>query len=179
MKHGSCLWLSRFTCQIECVVCFPIRASPAYWRFSKPSCAPKTSRPLFAATSFKMAAIITAARTERPERISISSTTVPAPASAPTAVPLSPNSSRVGNARSLILSVTASSSKYHQNLALTKGVPDALLLPNMEAEFLRHQQIATYLQNTKLMIDEWARAAFGDTGCRKGGTFRLRCRRIY
>lgn len=93
------------------------------------------------------------------------------------------NSSRVGNARSLILSATASSSKYHQNLALAKGVPDALLLqhlavldeharqhgggmvlfmppllPNMEAEFLCHPQLATYLQNTKLMIGEWAHA---------------------
>lgn len=93
------------------------------------------------------------------------------------------NSSRVGNARSLILSATASSSKYHQSLALTKGVPDALLLqrlavlgerarqhgggvvlfmppllPGMEVEFLRHPQLATHLQNTKLMIGEWARA---------------------
>ncbi len=92
------------------------------------------------------------------------------------------NSSRVGNARSLILSATASSSKYHQNLALTKGVPDALLLqrlaalgerarqrgggvvlfmppllPGMEAEFLRHPQLATHLQNTKRMLAEWAR----------------------
>lgn len=93
------------------------------------------------------------------------------------------NSSRVGNARSLILSATASSSKYHQNLALTKGVPDALLLQRlaalgerarqhgggvvlfmppllsgMEAEFLRHPQLAIHLQNTKRMLGEWARA---------------------
>lgn len=93
------------------------------------------------------------------------------------------NSSRVGNARSLILSATASSSKYHQNLALTKGAPDALLLqrlaalgerarqhgggvvlfmppllPGMEAEFLHHPQLAIHLQNTKRMLGEWARA---------------------
>lgn len=92
------------------------------------------------------------------------------------------NSLRVGNARSLILSATASSSKYHQNLALTEGVPDPLLLqrlatlgerarqngggivlfmppllPGMEAEFLRHPQLATRLQNTKRMLAEWAR----------------------
>lgn len=92
------------------------------------------------------------------------------------------NSSRVGNARSLILSATASSSKYHQNLALTRGVPDALLLqrlaalgehaaangggvimflppllPGMEAEFLHHPRLAPLLQNTKRTLDEWAR----------------------
>ena len=92
------------------------------------------------------------------------------------------NSSRVGNARSLILSATTSSSKYHQSLALTKGAPDALLLqrlaalgeraarnsggvilflppllPGMETEFLRHPQLAAYLQNTKRTLDEWAR----------------------
>jgi hypothetical protein len=93
------------------------------------------------------------------------------------------NSSRVGNARSLILLATASSSKYHQNLASTQGVPDTLLLqrlaalgerarqqggsvvlflppllPGMEAEFLRHPQLAARLQNTKRILDEWARA---------------------
>ncbi len=92
------------------------------------------------------------------------------------------NSSRVGNARSLILSATASSSKYHQNLALAHGMPDALLLqrlaalgerarqqgggvllfmppllPGMEAEFLRHPQLAADLQNTRRTLDEWAR----------------------
>lgn len=92
------------------------------------------------------------------------------------------NSSPVGNARSLILSATASGSKYHQSLALTKGVPDAMLLqrlaalgerarqqgggvlllmppllPGMEAEFLHHPQLAAYLQNTKRTLDEWAR----------------------
>ncbi|HEU0282246.1 MAG TPA: hypothetical protein VFQ99_00525 [Gallionella sp.] len=91
------------------------------------------------------------------------------------------NSSRVGNARSLILSATASSSKYHQSLALTKGAPDALLLqrlaalgerarqrggnvvlfmppllPGMEAEFLHHPQLAHSLQYTKRILDEWA-----------------------
>lgn len=91
------------------------------------------------------------------------------------------NSSRVGNARSLILSATASSSKYHQNLALTHGTPDASLLqrlaelgqraqqqgggvllfmppllPGMEAEFLRHPQLAADLQNTKRTLDKWA-----------------------
>jgi hypothetical protein len=92
------------------------------------------------------------------------------------------NSSRVGNARPLILSATASSSKYHKNLALTQGVPDALLLrrlaalgeraaangggvilflppllPGMEAEFLRHPQLSAPLQNTKRILDAWAR----------------------
>ena len=92
------------------------------------------------------------------------------------------NSSRVDNARSLILSATASSSKYHQNLSLTQGAPDALLLqhlaalgeraatkgggvilflppllPGMEAEFLRHPQLSAQLQNTKRALDEWAR----------------------
>lgn len=92
------------------------------------------------------------------------------------------NSSRVGNARSLILAATASSSKYHQNLALTHGIPDTSLLqrlaalgerarrqgggvllfmppllPGMEAEFLRHPQLAADLQNTRRALDEWAR----------------------
>lgn len=92
------------------------------------------------------------------------------------------NLSRVSNARSLILSATASSSIYHRNLAMTQGVPDALLLqrlaalnerarqhggrvilfmppllPGMEAEFLRHPQLATHLKNTKHILDEWAR----------------------
>lgn len=93
------------------------------------------------------------------------------------------NSSRVGNASSLILSATSSSSKYRQNLSLTNGVPDAALLhrlaalgeragmngggvvlflppllPGMEAEFLHHPQIAVNLRNTKRILDEWARA---------------------
>lgn len=93
------------------------------------------------------------------------------------------NSARVGNARSLILSATTSSSKYHQNLAQTAGVPDPLLLqrlaalggrarkngggvvlfmppllPGMEAEFLLHPQLATLLRNTKRLLDEWAHA---------------------
>lgn len=92
------------------------------------------------------------------------------------------NSSRVNNARSLILSATASSSKYHQNLTLTQGIPDALLLqrlaalgegaaangggiilflppllPGMEAEFLRHPQLSVRLQTTKRTFDEWAK----------------------
>lgn len=92
------------------------------------------------------------------------------------------NSSRVGNARSLILSATASSSKYHQNLAMTEGVPDALflqrlaalaeraaangsnvilflppLLPGLEAELMQHPKLAPFLQNTKRTLDEWAR----------------------
>ncbi|TAN74750.1 MAG: hypothetical protein EPN14_08940 [Gallionella sp.] len=93
------------------------------------------------------------------------------------------DSARVGNARSLILSATTSSSKYHQNLALTEGVPDPLLLqrlaalgerarqngggvmlfmppllPGMEAEFLHHPQLAARLRNTKRKLAEWARA---------------------
>lgn len=93
------------------------------------------------------------------------------------------NSARVSNARSLILSATTSNSKYHQNLALSEGVPDPLLLqrlttlgerarqngggimlfmppllPGMEAEFLHHPKLATRLQNTKRMLTEWAQA---------------------
>jgi hypothetical protein len=93
------------------------------------------------------------------------------------------NSSKVDNAQSLILSATTSSSKYHQNLAQTSGVPDTSLLqrlaalgeharqnggrvvlfmppllPGMEAEFMRHPQLAPLLQTTKRMLNEWARA---------------------
>lgn len=92
------------------------------------------------------------------------------------------NSARVGNARSLISSATTSSSKYYQNLALTEGVPATSLLqrlatlgerarqqggsvmlfmppllPGMEAEFLRHPQLATRLQNTRRLLNEWGR----------------------
>jgi len=92
------------------------------------------------------------------------------------------NSPRVNNARSLILSATASNSKYHQNLSMTNGIPDPLmlqrlsslgkqvqqqggnvvlimppLLPGMEAEFLRHPQLAPRLKNTKHLLNEWAR----------------------
>ena len=91
------------------------------------------------------------------------------------------NSKPVDNAQSLIMSATASSSKYHQNLAQTGGVPDAVLLqrlaalgeragqngggvvlfmppllPGMEMEFLRHPQLAPLLQTTKRMLAEWA-----------------------
>jgi hypothetical protein len=93
------------------------------------------------------------------------------------------SSARVSNAQSLILSATTSSSKYHQSLASTRGTPDAALLqriaalsqrarenggnailfmppllPGMEAELLRHPQLAAHLQNTRHMLDEWARA---------------------
>ena len=91
------------------------------------------------------------------------------------------NSSRVANARSLILTATTSSSKYHQNLAKTGGVPDASLLqrlaalnsnarkngggivlfmppllPGLEAEFMLQPQLASLLQSTKHSIDDWA-----------------------
>lgn len=93
------------------------------------------------------------------------------------------NSPRVDKARSLILSATASNSKYRQNLELTRGIPDALLLqrlaelgehakqhgggvllfmppllPGLEDEFHRHPQLATLLRTTKRILDEWARA---------------------
>jgi hypothetical protein len=93
------------------------------------------------------------------------------------------NSDRVDNARSLILSATTSSSKYHRNLAQTDGEPDALLLqrlaalgerarqnggglllfmppllPGLEAEFLRHPQLASRLQRTRQRLDDWAKA---------------------
>lgn len=92
------------------------------------------------------------------------------------------NSSRVTNAPSLILLVATNSSKYHRNLASAQGIPSDLLLqrlaalgerarkngggvilfmppllPGMEAEILRHPQLAGYLQNTKRTLDEWAR----------------------
>lgn len=93
------------------------------------------------------------------------------------------NSSRVSNTHVRILTATSSSSIYRQNLAKTEGVPDALLLqrlaelnakarkngggvilfmppllPGLEAEFMRQPKLATLLQNTKRIIDEWAHA---------------------
>lgn len=92
------------------------------------------------------------------------------------------NSSRVGNAHSLILAATSSNSQYRQNLLSVDGLPNLLLLqrlaglgkhahqngsgvilfmppllPGMEAEFLRHPQLMRALQNTKQTLDKWAK----------------------
>lgn len=92
------------------------------------------------------------------------------------------NSSRVDNASSLIPLAVANGSKYHLSLASTGGIPNAALLqrlaalgeraaangggvilflppllPGMEAEFLRHPQLSPKLQNTKRILEEWAR----------------------
>lgn len=91
------------------------------------------------------------------------------------------SSSRVNDARALIALATASNSKYFQNLASTHGVPDAALLnrltglvelakqrhtqvilfmppllPGMEQEFMRHAQLAPYLDTTKHTLRAWA-----------------------
>lgn len=91
------------------------------------------------------------------------------------------NSSRVANAKSLILAATSSNSQYYRNLLSTGGAPNPLLLqrlaaiarqarqngggiilfmppllPGMEAEFLRHPQLANALQNTKQTLNNWA-----------------------
>lgn len=92
------------------------------------------------------------------------------------------NSSRVGNARALILASIASNSQYRRSLLSADGVPAPQLLqrlagmgrharqnggglilfmppllPGMETEFLRHPQLRNTLNRTKQTLDGWAR----------------------
>lgn len=89
---------------------------------------------------------------------------------------------RVSDASRLIMLATTSSSKYTQNLAKTRGLPNAVylqklaalarqaeqrgggmvvflppLLTGMEAEFSRHPLSSDYLSNTKLALSIWAK----------------------
>lgn len=92
------------------------------------------------------------------------------------------NASRVANAQARIPLAVSGGSQYRQHLAGARGVPGAHLLerlaalaerarangggvilfmppllPGMEAEFLRHPELAAYLQQTKRALDAWSR----------------------
>jgi hypothetical protein len=93
------------------------------------------------------------------------------------------NSSRVANAQARIPLAVTGSSQYRRHLVEARGIPSAHLLerlavlaerarangggvilfmppllPGMEVEFLRHPELAAYLQETKRALDDWARA---------------------
>jgi len=92
------------------------------------------------------------------------------------------NSSRVANAQARIPLSVSGGSQYRRHLVESRGVPSAHLLqrlatlaerarangggvilfmppllPGMEAEFLRHRELAAYLQETKRSLDAWSR----------------------
>jgi hypothetical protein len=93
------------------------------------------------------------------------------------------NASRVTNAQARIPLAVAGGSQYRRHLVEARGVPSAHLLqrlaavaerarangggvilfmppllPGMEAEFLRHPELADYLRETKRALDAWSRA---------------------
>lgn len=92
------------------------------------------------------------------------------------------NASRVANAQARIPLAVSGGSQYRRHLVEARGVPSAHLLerlaalaerarandggvilfmppllPGMEAEFLRHPELAAYLQETKRALDAWSR----------------------
>jgi hypothetical protein len=93
------------------------------------------------------------------------------------------NSARVSNAAALIALSVASNSKYRSHLVESRGIPSnnllehlaqiakrarthggelvlfmPPLLPGLEAEFLRHSELAVPLTRTKRTLNTWARA---------------------